>query len=216
MNLVADEVEAYAAAHTTPPAEHLRALAQETRATLSSPGMLTGDVEGRFLEFLVFMSRPRMVLEIGTFSGYSALSMAAAMDSIADARIISCELSDAHADVAERHIAAAGMAGRIEVRRGPALATIDGLDGPFDLVFIDADKTGYPDYYEAVLPKLSRDGLIVVDNVLWSGRVARPPSAEDSDSTAALRTFNDRVAADERVVNVMLTVRDGITLARRA
>jgi len=216
VNLVADEVEAYATAHTTPPAEHLRALAQETRETLSSPGMLTGDVEGRFLEFLVFLARPRLVLEIGTFSGYSALSMAAAMDSIADARIISCELSDAHADVAERHIAAAGMAGRIEVRRGPALATIDGLDGPFDLVFIDADKTGYLDYYEAVLPKLSRDGLIVVDNVLWSGRVALPPSAEDSDSTAALRTFNDHVTADERVVNVMLTVRDGITLARRA
>ncbi len=215
-DLVADEVEAYAAAHTTPPAEHLRALALETRETLSSPGMLTGDVEGRFLEFLVFLSRPRLVLEIGTYSGYSALSMAAALDAIADARIVSCELADEHADVAERHIAAAGMADRIEVRRGPALETIDGLDGPFDLVFIDADKTGYLDYYEAVLPKLSRDGLIVVDNVLWSGRVAGPPSAEDSDSTAALRTFNEHVTADERVVNVMLTVRDGITLARRA
>ena len=214
--LVSDEIEAYTVAHTSPPAAHLQALAEETRASLGAPQMLTGDVEGRFLEFLVFMSRPRLVLEIGTFSGYSALSMAAAMDSIADARIISCELSDEHADVAERHIAAAGMAERIEVRRGPALATIDGLDGPLDLVFIDADKTGYLDYYEAVLPKLSRDGLIVVDNVLWSGRVARPPSAEDSDSTAALRTFNDRVTADERVVNVMLTVRDGITLARRA
>jgi caffeoyl-CoA O-methyltransferase len=114
--------------------------------------------------------------------------------------------------VAERHIAAAGLADRIEVRRGPALDTIASLEGPFDLVFIDADKGGYLEYYEAVLPKLSDGGLVVVDNVLWSGRVADPPSDEDDENTRALRAFNDHVAADERVVSVMLTVRDGITL----
>jgi caffeoyl-CoA O-methyltransferase len=108
------------------------------------------------------------------------------------------------------------MAERIEVRRGPALDTIATLDGPFDLVFIDADKPAYLDYYEAVLPKLAPRGLIVADNVLWSGRVAQAPSAEDSESTSALRVFNDHVAADERVVAVMLSVRDGITLIRRA
>ena len=212
--LVSEEVEAYAAAHTTAPPEHLQALAQETRETLSAPQMLTGDVEGRFLEFLVYLARPELVLEIGTYSGYSALSMAGAL--APDARIVTCEIADAHADVAERHIAAAGLADRIEVRRGPALATIATLDGPFDLVFIDADKPGYLGYYEAVLEKLSPRGLIVVDNVLWSGRVAQPPSDEDSDSTIALRAFNDHVAADERVVSVMLSVRDGITLVRRA
>jgi caffeoyl-CoA O-methyltransferase len=176
--------------------------------------MLTGDIEGRFLEFLVYLGRPRLVLEIGTYSGYSALSMAQALPE--DARIITCELSDEHADVAERHIAAAGMSERIEVRRGPALETIATLDGPFDLVFVDADKPGYLGYYEAVLPKLSPRGLIVVDNVLWSGRVAQAPSQEDEESTTALRRFNDHVAADERVVSVMLSVRDGITLVRRA
>ncbi|MEA2191642.1 MAG: caffeoyl-CoA O-methyltransferase [Solirubrobacteraceae bacterium] len=212
--LLSDEIEDYAAAHTTPPAEHLRALAQETRETLSSPQMLTGDIEGRFLEFLVYLAQPRLVLEIGTYSGYSALSMAQALPE--DGRIITCELSDEHADVAERHIAAAGLSERIEVRRGPALETIATLDGPFDLVFVDADKPGYLGYYEAVLPKLSPRGLIVVDNVLWSGRVAQAPSQEDSESTTALRRFNDRVAADERVVSVMLSVRDGITLVRRA
>ncbi|MDX6720155.1 MAG: hypothetical protein QOJ63_2409 [Solirubrobacteraceae bacterium] len=212
--LVADDVEAYASAHTTPPAAHLEALARETRETLSSPGMLTGDVEGRLLEFLVFLARPRLVLEIGTYSGYGALSMAGALPP--DGRIVTCELSDERADVAERHIAAAGLADRVEVRRGPALQTIATLDGPFDLVFVDADKTGYLDYYEAVLPKLSDDGLIVVDNVLWSGRVARERSDEDSEDTIALRAFNDHVAADERVVSVMLTVRDGITLVRLA
>jgi caffeoyl-CoA O-methyltransferase len=212
--LVQDAVEAYAAAHTTPPAAHLRALAEETRATLGSPGMLTGEVEGRFLEMLVFLAQPRLVLEIGTFSGYSALSMVRALP--AGARIVTCELEDEHADLAERHIAAAGLADRIEVRRGPAIETVEGLDGPFDVVFIDADKPGYLDYYEAVLPKLSEHGLIIVDNVLWSGRVADPPDEDDSESTRALRVFNDHLTADERVVNVMLTVRDGITLARRA
>lgn len=212
--IVDDDVEDYAAAHTTPPAAHLRELARETRETLASPQMLTGDIEGRFLEFLVFLAQPRSVLEIGTYSGYSALSMAAAL--APDARIVTCELLDEHADVAERHIAAAGLADRIEVRRGPALDTIATLDGPFDLVFVDADKPGYLGYYEAVLPKLSARGLIVVDNVLWSGRVARPPLPDDSESTLALREFNDHVTADERVVNVMLTVRDGVMLARRA
>ena len=212
--LLSDEIEDYAAAHTTPPPGHLRALAQETRDTLSSPQMLTGDIEGRFLEFLVFLAQPRLVLEIGTYSGYSALSMAGALPQ--GGRIITCELLDEHADVAERHIAAAGLADRIELHRGPAIDTIATLDGPFDLVFIDADKPGYLGYYEAVLPKLAERGLIVVDNVLWSGRVARPPSDEDTESTIALREFNDHVAADERVVSAVLSVRDGITLIRRA
>ena len=213
-DLVSGAVEAYVEAHTTPAAAHLQALAQETRETLGSPQMLTGDVEGRMLEMLVFLARPRLILEIGTYSGYSALSMAGALPD--GGRIVTLELSDEHADVAERHIAAAGLAGRIEVRRGPAIESIAALDGPFDLVFIDADKTGYLAYYEAVLPKLSAGGLIVVDNVLWSGRVADPPAADDEDSTKALRAFNDHVAADERVVSVMLSVRDGITLVRRA
>jgi len=211
--LLSDEIEDYAAAHTTPPAGHLEALALQTRETLNSPQMLTGDIEGRFLEFLVFLAQPRFVLDIGTYSGYSALSMSGALPD--GGRIVTCEIADEHADVAERHIAAAGMADRIEVRRGPALDTIATLDGPFDLVFIDADKPGYLAYYEAVLPKLAPRGLIAVDNVLWSGRVTQPRSDEDTESTTALREFNDHVTADERVVNVMLSVRDGITLVRR-
>ena len=212
--LVPEAVEDYAAAHTTPAPAHLAAVEAQTRATLGSPAMLTGQVEGRLLETLVFLARPRLVLEIGTYSGYGALSMAAALPE--GGRIVTCELSDEHADFAERHIAAAGLADRIDVRRGPALETIAGLDGPFDLVFIDADKAGYLAYYEAVLPKLSADGLIVVDNVLWSGRVAAAAADDDTEATIALREFNDHVAADDRVVQVMLTVRDGVTLVRRA
>ncbi|MDQ3849319.1 MAG: O-methyltransferase [Actinomycetota bacterium] len=211
---VDEAVEAYAEAHTTPPPPHLEALAQETRATLRSPAMLTGPVEGRLLEMLVFLARPRLVLEIGTYSGYSALSMARALPG--GGRIVTCEIDDAHADVAEAHIAAAGLADRISVRRGPALETIARLDGPYDLVFVDADKPAYRDYYEAVLPKLADHGLIVVDNVLWSGRVLHEATPDDEESTRALRAFNDHVAADERVVEVVLTVRDGIMLVRRA
>jgi caffeoyl-CoA O-methyltransferase len=118
--------------------------------------------------------------------------------------------------MARRYAEECGVADRIEYRVCDAKAEVATLDGPFDLVFVDADKEGYLDYYEAVLPKLSERGLIVVDNVLWSGRVAQERSPEDSESTLALRAFNDHVAADERVVSLMLTVRDGIMLIRRA
>jgi caffeoyl-CoA O-methyltransferase len=213
-DLVSEAVEAYAEAHTSKAAAHLQALAAETRATLASSVMLTGEVEGRLLEFLVFLARPQLVLEIGTYSGYSALSMAHTLRD--GGRIVTCELDPERVAFARERIAGAGMADRIEVREGPALETIATLQGPFDLVFIDADKAGYLDYYEAVLPKLSERGLIVADNVLWSGRVAADPRDEDDEQTVALRAFNDHVAADDRVVSVMLTVRDGVTLIRRA
>lgn len=212
--IVAEAVEAYAVAHTSPSAGFLQALATRTREELDAPQMLTGEVEGRLLEFLVFLARPRRVLEIGTYSGYSALSMAQALPD--GGAIVTCELDPDRVAFARRHIEDAGFADRIEVREGPALETVESLDGPLDLVFIDADKEGYHGYYEAVLPKLSERGLIIVDNVLWSGRVAQEPSDGDSDSTRALRAFNDHVVADSRVVSVMLSVRDGVTLIRRA
>jgi caffeoyl-CoA O-methyltransferase len=206
-----EAIEAYIEAHTTPPEPHLAALAEETRASLNAPQMLTGTVEGRFLEALVWTVQPALVLELGTYSGYSALSMAAALPP--GGRIVTCELSEEHADFAQRHIDASPYADRIELRRGPALDTVAALDGPFDLVFIDADKPNYLNYYEAVLPKLAERGLIAADNTLWSGRVAE--EEDQSDAAVALREFNDRVRADERVVSVMLSVRDGITLIHR-
>jgi caffeoyl-CoA O-methyltransferase len=210
--ILADEqLAAYIEAHTTPPEPHLAALAKETRATLNAPQMLTGTVEGRFLEALVWTARPQLVLELGTYSGYSALAMAAALPP--GGRIVTCEVSDEHADFAQRHIDASPYADRIELRRGPALDTVATLDGPFDLVFIDADKPNYVNYYDAVLPKLAERGLIAADNTLWSGNVAT--DEDQSDAAVALRAFNDRVRDDDRVVSVMLSVRDGITLVRR-
>lgn len=211
-DIVAAEIERYAENHTTPHPPYLEALAEETRRTLSAPGMMVGPVEGRVLQTLVFMSSARRVLEIGTFSGYSALSMAAGLPD--DGHIVTCELDPRHAELARRRIADSAFADRIEVRLGPALDTVLGLDGPFDLVFIDADKSGYIDYYEAVLPKLAPRGVIVADNTLWSGAVADP--ADTGESTKQVRAFNDHVAKDPRVVCVQMTVRDGMTLIRRA
>jgi caffeoyl-CoA O-methyltransferase len=202
-------VDAYVEAHTTRERAELRALADETRATLSSPGMLSGPVAGRLLEFLTFLARPRLVLELGTYSGYSALTMAAVLPP--GGRIVTCEVSEEHAAFAQRHINASPYADRIEIRRGPALRTIAELDGPFDLVFIDADKRGYPDYYHAVVPKLAPSGLIVIDNTLQGGEVVDP----HREQAQIMDAFNDHVLADPRTVNVMLTVRDGVTLVRR-
>jgi caffeoyl-CoA O-methyltransferase len=216
--LVPDDIERYVDRHTTAEPEHLAALAAETRERLRSPQMLSGHVEGRLLETLVFATGARRVLEFGTYSGYSALSMAAALP--ADGKVVTLELSAEHAEVARRHFAASPYGDRIELRLGPALESLrDVGDERFDLVFIDADKAGYPDYYEAALARLSERGLIVVDNTLWSGRVV--PERDDADpdeptdTTLALRRFNELVAGDERVVCVILTVRDGVTLIRR-
>jgi caffeoyl-CoA O-methyltransferase len=205
MDLVHPDIERYAEEHTTPHPALLGELAQETRATLRIPEMLTGPVEGRFLQTLVWSLRARRVLELGTYSGYSALSMAGGLPD--DGRIDTCELDEEHAAVARRYIERAGLSDRITVHVGPALQTVNRLEGPWDFVFIDADKEGYLDYYEAVLPKLSDDGLIAADNTLRGGRVL------EGDTVSA---FNDRVLNDPRVVCVLLTVRDGVTLIRPA
>ena len=210
--IVPDEIEGYAQAHTTPPSELLQRLAEETQATLRSPQMLTGTIEGRFLEFLVYATGARRVLELGTYSGYSAISMAAALS--AEGRIDTCEVDEQHAEVARRYIEEAGLSERIAVHLGPALETLARLEGEFDFVFIDADKENYVHYYEAVLPRLTERGLIAADNTLWSGRVL--DESDNSEGTLAIRVFNEHVRSDERVVSVMLTVRDGVTLIRRA
>jgi caffeoyl-CoA O-methyltransferase len=207
--IVEERIEAYAEAHTTPPLDLLARLAQETRETLRSPQMLTGTIEGRFLELLVFGTGARRVLEIGTYSGYSALSMAAGLPP--DGRIDTCEIEPKHAEVARRYIAESPYADRITVHLGPALESIAALEGEFDFVFIDADKGNYANYLEAVLPRLTEGALIAIDNTLWSGKVLDPQD-EDSRAIAAL---NDAIAADERLAAVQLTVRDGVTLVRR-
>jgi caffeoyl-CoA O-methyltransferase len=160
-------------------------------------------VVGRLLETLVFLARPKLVLELGTYAGTSALMMAGALPD--GGRIITCEISGEHADFAQAGIDASPHADRIEIRRGPGLEAIASIDEPIDFCFIDADKEGYVGYYEAVVPKLSDHGLIAADNTLRGGRVLEGDVMDE---------FNRHVAADPRTVQVLLTVRDGVTLIR--
>jgi caffeoyl-CoA O-methyltransferase len=209
--IVDEAIERYAEEHSTPNAELFERLAAETHEKTTAPQMMVGLLEGQFLALLVRLSGARRVLELGTFTGYSAISMASALPD--GGRIVTCDVNAEAVEVARRYIEESGYADKIEIRLGPALETLETLAGPFDLVFIDADKVNYRNYYEAVLPKLADSGLIVVDNVLWSGRVL---DADPDESTRAIQEFNDHVAGDSRVVAVMLTVRDGMTLIRKA
>jgi caffeoyl-CoA O-methyltransferase len=211
VNITDPDIEAYAVAHTTAEPPWFAEVASRTRAASPWAGMMVGTLEGRFLRMLVALVRPRLVLEIGTFTGYSSLSMAEALPP--DGRLVTCDVSEEHAALAREHVALSPYGGRIDVRVGPALDTIAGLDGPFGLVFIDADKSNYGAYLDAVLPKLSDDGLVVVDNVLWRGQVL--DASVDDDDTASIRAFNDRVVRDESLDAVMLPVRDGVTLITR-
>ena len=209
--IVEENIEGYAEAHTTPPTELLAELAAETKSSLDSPQMLTGTIEGRLLEQLVHALQPKRVLELGTFSGYSSLSMAAGLPE--GGHIDTCEVEEKHAAMAQRYIDRSPYADRITIHMGPALETIERLGGEWDFVFIDADKENYAKYYEALLPRLAATGLMAIDNTLWSGRVL--DADDDSETTRVIRALNDRIAADERVVAVQLTVRDGVTLIRR-
>ena len=210
VDIVPEPIERYAEEHTTRPEPLLAELAQETRETMESPQMLTGTVEGRFLELVVYASGARRVLELGTYSGYSALSMAAGLP--ADGLIDTCELDETRASVARRYVERSPYADRIQIHLGPALETIGRLEGEFDFVFIDADKPNYVNYYEAVLPRLTERGFIAADNTLWSGRVL--DDGDDDEGTRAIKAFNEHVNADSRVISVILSVRDGVTLIR--
>jgi len=196
----------------TPVQERLRT---ETQA-LPQAGMQIGPDQGLFLGLLVRMLDARRVIEVGTFTGYSALAMAMALPP--GGRVLCCDISEEYTAIARRYWKEAGVENRIELRLGPARETLTGVlaaEGPAsqDLAFIDADKTGYDVYYELCLQLVRPGGIITIDNVLWSGRVA-DPAVKDAD-TAALRALNLKIRDDQRVDAVVLTVGDGLTLARR-
>jgi caffeoyl-CoA O-methyltransferase len=200
------EIEQYAERHTTPASELFERLAAETRETQLDPQMMVGAVEGGFLSFIVFMKKPLLVLEIGTFTGWSSIAMASALPP--RGKVITCDVNPETTAIARRYAEEAGVADRIQYMLGPAVDTLENLDGPFDLVFIDADKGGYIDYYEAVLPKLAEDGVILADNTLFAVRT--------DDLGEVMRRFNEHVRDDPRVEQVLLTIREGVTLIRRA
>jgi len=209
--ILAPALEAYCAAHSSAPSALLDELERHTQAHCAFPQMLVGRLEGALLKLLVKLTGARRILEIGLFTGYSALTMAEALPD--DGTIISCDIDAANAAIAQSFFNRSPHGHKIAIRLGAALETLKSFptDRVFDLVFIDADKENYINYYQAVLPRLKAGGLIVADNVLWSGKVLNPTEKTDH----AIVAFNAQVRADARVEPVMLGVRDGVLLIRK-
>ncbi len=199
-------IEAYALDKTRPEPAQLTALEARTWASMKNPQMITGRLEGRLLKLLVQICRPQLVLELGTFTGYSALSMAEGLPD--GGRIITCDVDPVARDVAQAAFDESPFGTRIELRMGPALETLRALDETIDFAFVDADKLNYQAYYEEILTRTRPGSVILFDNMLWSGRVLDPADDEDR----ALDALNTTIAADDRVENVLLTVRDGVQL----
>jgi len=191
----------------------LRDLAAETAALGPISIMQVSVEQGAFLTLLAHLLGARRTVEIGTFTGYSAISIARGL--AADGRLLCCDVSDEWAAIARRYFTRAGVAERITLRLAPAIETIRSLPATpeIDLVFIDADKTGYRAYYEELLPRVRPGGVVAFDNVLWAGHVVDP--SDTSENTAAIRALNDFLVTDERVDLVMLPISDGLTLARK-
>ena len=210
---VDDGLHEYLLAHRSPDDPILEELRAETRRAIGERALMQVSAEeGTFLGLMVGALGARRVVEVGTFTGYSALCMARALPP--GGKLVCCDVSEEYTAIARRFWEKAGVADRIELRLGPALETLRALPPePLDFAFIDADKENYQAYYEALLARLRPGGVIAIDNVLWSGQVIRPD--DQSENTRAIRALNDHVAGDRRVQSVMLGLSDGVTLVRK-
>ena len=206
------EVHQYLVEHGSPPDDLQRGLIEETRKLGGIAGMQIAPEQGAFMTLLTSLIGARKAIEVGTFTGYSALCLARGLPE--DGQLICCDVSEEWTSIGRPYWEKAGVAHKIDLRIGPALDTLRGLpeERSFDLAFIDADKGSYLAYYEELLKRIRPGGAILVDNVLWSGRVADPEASDEN--TVAIRGFNDALAADPRVECVMLPISDGLTLAR--
>jgi caffeoyl-CoA O-methyltransferase len=209
LDIVAPDIEQYCIEKTTAVPDLYERLREETYRETDIPQMQVGPLEGRLLMLLTKLARAELAVEIGTFTGYSSLNIAEGL--VEGGKLIACDKSDEWTRIARKYWAEAPWGDRIELRLGDAVETVKAIEGPIDFVFIDADKVNYIRYWEALLPKVRSGGLIVADNVLWSGSVLDP----ERESDHALVAFSEHVAADDRVEQVMLTVRDGVTVARK-
>ena len=207
--IVSKKIEQYCRENTTLESGILRELVAETYARTAFPEMQIGHLEGAFLKMLVRIAKARRVLELGTFTGYSSLVMAEALPE--NGKLITCDNDPDAIEIARRHWSRSGHGKKIEIKLGPALETLKTLEGPFDMVFIDADKENYINYWELCMPKTISGGMLVVDNVLWSGDVLDP----HDETSRAIAEFNRHVYNDKRVEVVMIPIRDGVTVARK-
>ncbi|MCS6795698.1 MAG: O-methyltransferase [Raineya sp.] len=211
MELLPEFIQKYAEKHTSPETEYLQTLNRETHLKVLMPRMLSGHLQGRFLAMISQMIAPSRILEIGTYTGYSALCLAEGLQP--DGKLITIEKNEELEDFAKHFFYKAGMQEKIQMLIGNALEIIPTLNETWDLVFIDADKINYANYYEMVLPQVRKGGWIIADNVLWSGKVA-DEKYTDKD-TKALRKFNEMIQKDNRVANLLLPLRDGLMIVRK-
>jgi caffeoyl-CoA O-methyltransferase len=209
--MIAPDIERYAEAHSMPESALCRSLREETHSTMELPQMLVGPLEGAFLKMMTQLVQARRVLEIGTFTGYSALSFAESIPS--DGEVITCEVDEKAAGMARRYFSRSPHGKKISLRMGPAIETIASLAGEFDVIFIDADKTNYVNYYRRGLDLLSPHGVMLIDNVLWDGEVLKLPPPDEK--TRTIQELNRLVAADARVSAVLVTIRDGVLVVRK-
>jgi predicted O-methyltransferase YrrM len=211
--LLTADLASYLVGHGSPPDDVQRSLIEETRALGPVAGMQVAPEQGAFLTLLTRLLGARSAVEVGTFTGYSSLCIARGLP--ADGHLLCCDVSEEWTAIARRAWDRAGVADRIELRIGPGADTLRSLprNETIDLAFIDADKPGYPVYYEELLTRLRPNGVLLVDNVLWDGRVVQTDATDDN--TVAIKAFNDLVAADARVEAVMLPIADGLTVCRK-
>ncbi len=207
------DINQYAEDHTTPESDVLSDLNRETHLKVLQPRMLSGHLQGRVLSLISKLLRPKHILEIGTYTGYSAICLAEGL--APDGRIDTIDHNEELRPMVEKYLKRSGLTERVKLHYGEALDVLPKLTGSYDLVFIDADKTNYARYYDAVIDRLNSGGLIVADNVLWSGKVLDRKAIKDDADTAALAAFNEKILADDRVENVLLPIRDGLMVARK-
>jgi len=211
MSLLPEDIEQYVAAHTTAAPDFLDELERETKLKVLMPQMISGSIQGSTLAMFVHMMQPKSILEVGTFTGYSAIWMAQAL---ADNGVITTvDINEELEDMVRNYIAKSKQAHKIRYVIGNALDVIPTLESTFDLVFLDADKVNYQAYYDMVFPKVRNGGFIIADNVLWGGKVAKEEKLKPNGE--AIRRFNEYVHNDPRVENVLLPVRDGLMIARK-
>lgn len=213
MDFLPPELEDYINRQTETEPEHLYRLNRETHIKVLQPRMLSGHLQGRVLSMLSHMIKPKRVLEIGTYTGYSALCMAEGLAE--DGEIHTIDINDELEEMVQKHVERAGFTGRIHMHIGNALDIIPKLPGSFDLVFIDADKTNYSNYYDLIIDRLMPGAYIIADNVLWSGKVLDKEQLEKDPDTAGIHAFNQKIQADDRVQNVLFPVRDGLMVIRK-
>lgn len=210
MEFIDEGIEEYARLHTEPENDLLKELVRETHAMVLQPRMLSGHLQGRFLSFIAKVYQPSLILEIGTYTGYSALCMAEGLK--AGGRLITIDVNEELETFTRSFFDRSAYKEQIDYRIADAAVEIPGIEGPIDLVFIDADKRNYALYFDLVIDKMRSGGLILVDNVLWSGKIIE--EAAKDKSTQALRDFNTKVANDPRVEPLLLPIRDGLFLLR--